>query len=82
MTATPPPAAAPRCDFEQLVAEILSRYRSDLQTLTIEVVGTGVVLRGVAFSYYGKQMALHEVRRSCEHPVVGNFIEVRSRWWE
>ncbi|MCS6866159.1 MAG: hypothetical protein RMJ56_04505 [Gemmataceae bacterium] len=81
MTATPPSTPTTQgCDFGPLVAEILNRYRSDLQTLTIEAVEAGLILRGVAFSYYGKQMALHEVSRWCDQPVVGNFIEVRSRW--
>ncbi len=60
----------------ELAAEIRHAHRSHLRELHLEVVLGGVVIRGVAVSYYGKQLAFHEVRRLCRLAIVANQIEV------
>jgi hypothetical protein len=60
---------------EALAADIQRRYRGHIRELIIEVVEGGLVLSGVARSYYGKQIALHEVRRT-RHRVVANRMKV------
>jgi hypothetical protein len=60
----------------ELASEIRARHRDVLRELRIEVVPGGVVLRGRARTFYGKQVALHEVRRRCEFAVVANHITV------
>jgi hypothetical protein len=60
---------------EALAAEIQRRYRSHIRELRIEWSDGGYVLSGIAMSYYGKQIALHEVRRT-RRPVVANRMKV------
>lgn len=60
----------------ELAAEIRNCHQSRLRELWLEVVPGGVVIRGVATSYYGKQLALHEVRRRCGLRVTANRIVV------
>lgn len=62
-------------DVTELAADIRERHRSLLRDLRLEVVDNGVVLHGHAYSFYGKQVALHEVLRR-EVPVVANRIAV------
>lgn len=50
-------------ELEVLVAEIRTRYRWLLCELQIELIEDGVVLRGKAITYYGKQVAQHELLR-------------------
>jgi hypothetical protein len=64
--------------FQELAAEVRNAHRSHLRELRLEVVLGGVILRGLATSYYGKQLALHEVRRRCSLLVVANRIEVEE----
>ena len=59
-----------------LAAEIRNCDRSCLRELRLGVVPSGVVLCGFATSYYGKQLALHEVRRRCGLRVTANRIVV------
>jgi hypothetical protein len=60
----------------QLATLILNRHRGHLRELRIRRVEGGVVLHGVATSFYGKQIALHEVVRGSRFTVVANLIEV------
>ena len=46
-----------------LASDIRERHRSLLRDLRIEVVAGGVVLHGRANTFYGKQVAQHEVMR-------------------
>jgi len=57
--------------------EIQRRHRSHLRDLRIEVVEGGVILHGRAVTFYGKQIAFHEVSRRLA--VVANRIEVQAR---
>jgi hypothetical protein len=77
MTATKPEPRA-QTAAEQLAAEILALHRSHLSELRIVIVEAGVILRGVARCFYGKQMALREVTRLYRQPVIANEIEVTS----
>jgi hypothetical protein len=60
----------------ELASEIRARHRDVLRELRIEAVAGGVVLHGRARTFYGKQVALHEVRRRCQLAVVANHITV------
>ena len=66
------------CCLHQLAAEIRNYHRSHLRELRFEVLLSGVVIRGVSRSYYGKQLALHEIRRRCRLLVTANRIEVEE----
>jgi hypothetical protein len=57
--ARPSPADAPD-ESDELTTSIFLRLRAHLYELRIERIGAGVVLRGRASSYYGKQMAQQE----------------------
>jgi hypothetical protein len=50
-------------DASHLASDIRQRHRSLLHDLRIEVVAGGVVLHGRAATFYGKQVAQHEVMR-------------------
>lgn len=69
------------CDQEtsrQMSAEILASHRDHLRELKIEIVEGGIIIRGCAVSFYGKQIAFHEVSRRCGSAVLANEIEVMS----
>jgi hypothetical protein len=59
-----------------LASEIRARHRGLLRELRIEVVAGGVALYGRARTFYGRQVALHEVRRRCPLAVVADHITV------
>lgn len=73
MAATFPDANRALAD---LAIEIQHYLRGQIRSLQIEAQGEGVILRGRASSYYGKQLAFHEVRRRSKCAVVANEIEV------
>jgi len=50
-------------ELKELAEIIRGRHRALLPELRLEVVGGGIVLRGRAVSFYGKQVAQHEVQR-------------------
>lgn len=64
--------------LRELAGEIRARYRCHLRELWLDVVHGRLLIRGVATSYYGKQLALDEVRHRCRLPVVANLIEVEE----
>ena len=66
------------CCLGELAAEIHNCHRSHLRELRFDVVRRCVVIRGVARSYYGKQLALHEIRQRCRLLVTANQIEVEE----
>lgn len=68
-----------RRTLRQLADDVRNGHRGILHELAIELVAGGVVLRGRAATFYGKQVALHEVRRRCRLSVVDNHITVGSR---
>lgn len=63
----------------ELAAEVRAQNRGLLRDLRIETVDRGIVLHGFAYSFYGKQIALREVRKRCERAVMGNCITVQKR---
>ena len=62
----------------RLAAEIRNLHRSHLLLLRFDAVLDRLVIRGVATSFYGKQLAFHETKRRCSLPVVANEIVVRE----
>ena len=62
---------------QQVAAELLAAHRSCLRELQIQVVEGGVVIRGRSISFYGKQLAFHEVSHRCGQVVLANEIEVQ-----
>lgn len=62
---------------QQVVTDILTEHRNHLRELRIEAVEGGVIIRGCAVSFYGKQIAFHEVTRRIGR-VVANEVEVRT----
>ena len=64
--------------LQRLAAEIQNRYPSHLRELRIETAEGGIILRGVAITFYGKHIAFHEVSSRDGVVVVGNEIEVRG----
>jgi hypothetical protein len=61
----------------QVAAEIVASHRDHLRELRIEIVEGGLIIRGRAVSYYGKQIAFQEVTRRGGIAVVANEIEVQ-----
>jgi hypothetical protein len=73
-----PDASAQGDRLQQLATEILNRNKSHLRELRIEPTDGGVMLRGVAITFYGKHIAFHEVGSQEGIVVVGNEIEVKG----
>lgn len=65
-------------ELVRLAAEIQTRHRSHLREFRIEVVEGGIILFGRSVTFYGKQIAFHEVCEGCECPVLANQIEVQA----
>jgi hypothetical protein len=64
---------------DELATAIRERHRSLLRELRIEVVEGGVILHGRAYSFYGKQVAQHEILRRAQLVLLANRITVASR---
>jgi hypothetical protein len=82
-----PPATVPQSDshqtdllrtLEQLAADIRARYRDVLRELRLDHVEGGLILRGRATRFYGKQVAFHEVKRLSRLVVLANQIVVQE----
>ena len=63
-------------EIERLAAETGSMLRGRVSDLRIELRGGGVVLFGIASSFYAKQLAQHAVMTGTALPIVRNEIEV------
>jgi hypothetical protein len=70
-------ASGPEAVVRRAAADVLARYRGHLHELRIEVVEGGVIIRGRAVSFYGKQIAFHEVIRRVGQVVLANEVEVQ-----
>jgi hypothetical protein len=79
MLAEPTRSSGPEEALRQVATKILGSYRCFLSELRLEIVEGGVVIRGRAGCFYGKQIAFHEVSRRCGCVVVANEIEVQPR---
>ncbi|MCS7022525.1 MAG: hypothetical protein NZU63_11935 [Gemmataceae bacterium] len=74
------PAASPSMETltARIAADIVQQHRSHLRKLEILVTRRGLILHGSARSYYGKQLAFHEVTRRLGMRVVANHIAVEK----
>src|SRR4051794_8710311 len=70
---TPPEPPAAVCE---LAAEIRLLHRAAIRELRIELTDGGAVLHGRASSFYGKQLAFHEVTRRGRLTVIANRVVV------
>jgi hypothetical protein len=61
-----------------LAVEVRNRHRAHLRTLRIDRLRGVLIIRGVATSFYGKQLALAEIRRRCSLTVVANEVVVQE----
>jgi len=64
---------------EQAEAILRQRLCGRVQQLSLHIHAGGVVLRGAAADYHGKQLAQHHAHKLLGLPVLANEIEVRSR---
>ncbi|MCE9562845.1 MAG: hypothetical protein K8U57_12440 [Planctomycetes bacterium] len=63
--------------LNRLATEIRNRHRSHLREFRIEKVDGGIILIGRSVTFYGKQIAFHEVCARCKWSVKANQIEVQ-----
>jgi hypothetical protein len=63
-------------ELRELAADIRARHRALLREFRIEEVSGGVALHGFAYSFYGKQIAQHEILRRGDLTIVANSIVV------
>ncbi len=65
-------------ELSTAVAHLTTRLRGRLRDLRLFVRDEGVVIRGVANSYYVKQLAQHAVMQLVSLPIAANEIVVLS----
>lgn len=68
--------AVRRGELDQIEAVLQETLLGRARDLRILLRGIGIVLRGEAYSFYGKQLAQHVVMRSTDLPIVANEIQV------
>lgn len=78
-TLTDPPAGRPAAAMGELAADIWRRHRNAIRELRVDVVEDGLVLSGVAYSFYGKQVCQHEVLRRTKLALRANRMVVDPR---
>lgn len=64
-------------EFEGIAADIRNRHRSLLLELRVEIHEDGVSLYGRAITFYGKQMAQHELLRRGFVVLANNIAVIR-----
>jgi hypothetical protein len=69
-------ARLPPSDTARLEAHVRSRLSGRILELRIIVHGPGLILRGLARTYYAKQLAQHVLMEVAALPIVANEIEV------
>ena len=62
--------------LQRVAIEIRDSHRDVLRALQLDFVEGGLILRGIATRFFGKQFAFHEVQRRCRLPVLANKIVV------
>jgi hypothetical protein len=67
----------PGAELEQTEAHLQSLLASYVRDLRLEFQDGGLVLRGLAHTYYAKQLAQHAAMKSSALRIVMNEIEVR-----
>lgn len=63
-------------EIGRLAANTAEKLRGRLSDLRLELHGGGVILHGIARSFYAKQLAQHAVMTGTALPIVRNEIEV------
>ena len=61
---------------ERLENLLQSRLGGRIRDLRVQLLGTGLVLRGRATTYHAKQLAQHAAMELSEHPILANEIDV------
>ncbi len=69
-------ASETRGNLDQIEAVLQETLSGRARGLRIVARGMGIVLRGEAYSFYGKQLAQHVVMRATDLPIVANEIQV------
>jgi hypothetical protein len=59
-----------------LEMQIKARLGSRVRHLRVVRCDSGVILQGIAFTYYAKQLAQHSVMEMTNLPILANQIEV------
>ena len=62
--------------MREMARAIRARYRCHFRELRLDPWCGWLLIRGVATSYFGKQLALDEVRHRCGLVVAANLITV------
>jgi hypothetical protein len=73
-----PPSSAREEPTARVAEDIVKQHRSHLRDLEILLTRRGIILHGLARSYYGKQLAFHEVSRRLGMRVIANHIVVQT----
>ena len=79
MHARTEPAAERENAVSELASAVRERHRDVVRELRVEVIEGGVILYGFAYSFYGKQVAQHEVLHRTNLVLLANRITVASR---
>jgi hypothetical protein len=67
---------AQRAELDRIEARLQETLFGRARNLRVLRRGIGIVLRGQAYSFYGKQLAQHVVMRATDLPIVANEIQV------
>lgn len=72
---TPTPNIVP-WNIEELELHLQGRLGGRIRNLRLHQCRSGIVLRGIARTYYAKQLAQHAVLTEARMPILANEIEV------
>jgi len=76
MTPLTPPLVELASIHDAVAERIRNQNRSHISELRIEPCEGGLIVHGRTATFYGKQIAFHEVGRLCQQTVVHNWIAV------
>ncbi len=65
-----------RAELDALETRLQGQLNGRVRDLRLSFLGSGLVLRGFARTYYAKQLAQHAVMQETELPILANQIEV------
>lgn len=68
--------APPSAVASSLEQQIKARVGSHIRQLRVTCQDDGVILQGIAVTFYAKQLAQHLVRQVTDLPILANQIEV------
>ena len=66
----------PHDEIDNLEIRLQCRLNGRVRNFRLVLHDRGIVLRGLARTYYGKQLAQHAVMEALDLPIVANEIEV------